>query len=169
MLLLWSGLCCIPLIAIMMSITTVIQYIHKYKTQADSVVSDTNGFINSWLGFMATRGEIHNSYNADHTTPNPPQRAAHLVMFKISIGRDPKTPTTSFNGQNPTLASMVHSQLILFKILKFSGPSLLSMMSSTLQLHFLSGGLLWQWWLSYPLRASVICIKWLYTWTKILE
>ena len=30
----------------MRSITTVIQYIYKYKTQKDYVVSDTNAFIN---------------------------------------------------------------------------------------------------------------------------
>ena len=39
---------------------------------------------------------------------------------------------------------MFQSQLTLFKILKFSGPSLPGMTSSTLQPHFLSGGLLWQ-------------------------
>ena len=60
------------------------------------------------------------------TMLTPPQRAAHLLMFKISVGRDPKIPTTSFNGQNPTLASMVQSQLTSFqnpKILRtiFSG------------------------------------------------
>ena len=26
-------------------------------------------------------------------------------------------------------------------------------------------GLLWQWWLSYPLRTSVNCTNWLHTWT----
>ena len=31
------------------------------QIQANSVVSDTNGFINSWLWFIATRGERHNS------------------------------------------------------------------------------------------------------------
>ena len=40
---------------ILVSITTVIQI------QADTFVSDTNGFINFWLRFMATRGEKHNS------------------------------------------------------------------------------------------------------------
>ena len=69
-----------------------------------------------------TRGERHNSYYADP----PHQCAAHLVMFKISVGRDPKNPTTSFNGQNstaeyPTLTSMVQSQLTSFHILQFSG------------------------------------------------
>ena len=35
------------------------------------------------------------------------QRAAHLVISKISVGRDPKNPTTCFNGQNPTLNGRV--------------------------------------------------------------
>ena len=32
----------------------------------------------------------------------PPTCMAHLVVFKISVSRDLKIPTTSFNGQNPT-------------------------------------------------------------------
>ena len=44
---------------------------------------------------------------------------------------------------------------LFFKILKFSGPSLPGMTTSTLQPLFLSEVLLWQLWLSYPLRASV--------------
>ena len=45
-------------------------------------------------GFMATRGETHNSYYANH-----PQRMAHLVMFKISVDRDLENPTTSSTAQ----------------------------------------------------------------------
>ena len=41
-------------IAMMISITRMI-------IQADSVVSDTNGFINFWLQSLAIRGETHNS------------------------------------------------------------------------------------------------------------
>ena len=47
---------------------------------------------------MATRRERHNTYYANLY----PQRAAYLVMSKISVVRDPKNTTTSFNGQNPT-------------------------------------------------------------------
>ena len=36
------------------------------------------------------------------TMLTPRQCAAHLVVFMISVGRDPKIPTTSFNGQNLT-------------------------------------------------------------------
>ena len=58
--------CCIPIIIIIW-ITTVIQYIykHKYKTQAYSVVLDTNGLLISWLRSMSTGGERHNSYCAN--------------------------------------------------------------------------------------------------------
>ena len=134
---------------------------HNTNTQmlADSVVSDTNRLLISWLRFFDTRKEAQFllcwSYYADYT-----QRAAHLVMFKISVGRDPKkttiTSTVKSNSQrpNPTLTSMVESQLLNRLYFKFSGPSLPGITSSTLQPHFLYGGLLWQWWLSYPLCTS---------------
>ena len=82
----------------------------------------------------------------------------------ISAGWDPKNLTTAvmvenstlcLNGRNSTLSPWSNLNWFFFKILKFSGPSLPSIMSSTLQPHFLSGGLLWQWWLSYPLCARV--------------
>ena len=38
----------------------------------------------------STWGERHNSYDANH-----PQCAVHLVIFKISVDRDQKNPTTS--------------------------------------------------------------------------
>ena len=133
------------------------------QKQADSVVSGTNAFINFWLRLFNTRRERHNSYYANH-----PQRSAHLVEFKISVGRDPKiliaaateeNSTTRLHGRNSSLdlhsqmstpqlyASMAKNSLLclhgpistLFKILKFSGPSLLGMTSSTLQPYFLSG------------------------------
>ena len=69
-----------------------------------------------------TRRERHNSYYANY-----PQHMAHRVMFKISVSRDLKNPTTSFNGPNPTLCpnsrnstlclhgSNFNSQLTLFQ------------------------------------------------------
>ena len=68
------------------------------------------------------------------TKPN--QRVAHLVVFKIFVGRDLQKLDRTTQRQK--------TQLCHFKILKFSGPSLLGMTSSILQLQFLSGGLLWQ-------------------------
>ena len=110
-----------------MSITTIIQYIYKHTLQYGwTLLFRYERFINFLLRFMATRGERHNSYNVDPS----PQRAVHLVMFKISVGRDPKIPTTSFNGQNPTaeyttLALMVQSQLTFFQ-----NPQILGTISS---------------------------------------
>ena len=104
-------------------------------------------FINFWLRSMATRGPETQFLKvfANHTTLTLAQRAAHVVMSKISVGRDPKNPTTSFNGQNPTLPPQWSNlNSFFFKILQFSGSSLPGMTSSTLQPHFLSGGLLWQ-------------------------
>ena len=69
-------------------------------TQADSVVLHTNGLLISDFG-SSTRGERHNSYYAD-----PHQRAAHLVMFKISVGKRSEKPNYIFqqsksNSQRP--------------------------------------------------------------------
>ena len=128
--------------AIMISITTVLMYIHiciNRQIQADSVVSGTNGLLIPGFGPW-----WHKERDTILTMVTALQRVVHLVMSKIFVGRDPKNPTTSFNGQNPTLASMVQSQLILFKILKFSGPSPPGMTSSPLQPISCLGGLLWQ-------------------------
>ena len=81
---------------------------------AVSVVSDTKGL---WIFDFgsSTRGERHNSYIANY-----PQCTAHLMMFKISVGRDPKIPTISSTAQiqlstewqrTQSSASMVQSQL----------------------------------------------------------
>ena len=91
----------------------------------------------------------------NHTMLTPLQRAAHLVMFKISINlcrsRSEKLncrkPNYSFNGRMLNYC--------LFKILKFSGPSLLGMTSSTVQPISCLGVYYDKWWLSYPLRAGV--------------
>ena len=132
----------------MISITTVIQT--HLQTQADSVVSGMNRFINfltSVHGDTRRETQFLKVY-ADHNVLTPPlQCTAHLVMFKIFVSRDLKNPTTSFNGPNPILNSRIpNSNLnyLFFKILKFSGQSLPSMTSSILQPHFLSGGLLQQ-------------------------
>ena len=137
----------------------------------DSVVQVRTHLLVSDFG-SSTRGERHNSYYANH-----PQVSARLAMSKISVGRDPKNPSLRFsdpnstrclNGRNSTVS--LHGPIstpnsLFFKIPKFSGLSLPGMKSSTLQPHFLSGGLLWQWWLLYLLRASVNCTNWLCKWT----
>ena len=137
--------------------------------------SGTNDLLISDFG-SSTREERHNSYCANH-----PQRAAHLVVFEISVSRDPKILTAAVTVENSILsvpmaetqssASMIQCQPSTdsLKILKFSGPPLPGMTSFTLQPHFLSWGLLWQWWLSYPLHASVKLHPMTTPWTKRLE
>ena len=69
-------------------------YIHISKhIQADSVASDTNGILISDFGPL-----WHEERDTILNMLTPSQRTAHLVMFKISVGRDPKNSTTSFNG-----------------------------------------------------------------------
>ena len=118
----------------------------QIQMQADSIVSGTNGLTS---GFGPWRHEERDTQFlkvfANYTMLTPPQRATYLGMFKISVGRDAKSPTTSFNGnKKPTPCLNDQNPIRLFKIHKFSGPSLLGMTSSTLQPHFLSGDLLWQ-------------------------
>ena len=105
---------------------------------------------------MATRGETQFlKVFPNHTMLTPPQRRG--------AGHDPKTWTACLDGRKPN--SRVNSRIPSFrlnsrrpnyifqrsksnwrdfKILNFSGPSLLGMSSSTLQSNFLSGGLLCQ-------------------------
>ena len=74
------------------------QYIYKCKYREIQTYANTGGLC--WSGLLAsdfgssTRGEIHNSYDTNYS-----QRAAYLAMFKISVCRDPKNPTTSSTAQ----------------------------------------------------------------------
>ena len=110
------------------------------KNRWDSVVSVTNGLLISDFG-SSTRREGHNSFYANH-----PQRLAHLVMFKMSVGRDPKNPTTSSMAQIQLHASMVeNSTLCLNGTISIQNPQILGTISSKHDVihtpaHFLSGG-----------------------------
>ena len=88
---------------------------NTYIIQTDSFVLDTNKFINFWLRSMATQG-------------------ISWCLRSLSVEICKTRPHLNDGKLNWRL----------FKILRFSGPSLLGMTSSTLQSHFLSGGLLWQ-------------------------
>ena len=114
------------------------------RTGIKQVFSDTNGFINFWLRFMVTLGERHNSNYADLNNARrilwclrslsvEIRKSQHLSTIKIQLS----------TAEYTNLASMVQSQLLFFKSLKFSGPYLPGMTSYILQSHFLSGGLLW--------------------------
>ena len=138
------------------SITTVIQTHLQMRKQADSAVLTRTVLLTSDFG-SSTRGERHSSYYADHTIW-PPTRVAHLAMFWISVGRDPKIPTTSFNSQSQLStqrqrtqlsASMVQCQLstVLFENLQI----LRTISSWHDVIHnsapFPVWGLLWRCWL----------------------
>ena len=103
-----------------------------------------------------TQGERHNSYNANHLQCV----AVEICKTQLHLQR----PKSNSMPQWQTLNSLspwsnLNSQLTLFQ-----NPQILRTISS-LQPYFLSGGLLWQWWLSYLLHTSVNCTNWLYTWT----
>ena len=98
---------------ILISITTVIQYIYKHKTQANSVVSDTNGLLISDFGSWQ-----HKVRDTILTMLTPSRCTAHLVIFKISVSRDSKNPTTCLNGRDSIL--FLHGPLSTFFFSKSS-------------------------------------------------
>ena len=154
--------CCI--LFLLMSIITVIQI----RKQADSVVKVRTviNFLTSVLRHEERETQFLKFF-VNHTMLTIPNVRRILWCLRSLSVEIWKTPTTSSTAEIQLYASMAETQLsatmvqsqllnwLFFKIFKFSGPSLPGMTSSTLQLHFLSGGLLWQWRLSYPLRASV--------------
>ena len=98
--------------AIMISITIVIQthlQMHiriqkrsytKANTGTNTIQTKTGELCCSEMNGLlipdfssSTQGKKHNSYYDDNTIL-PHQRMAHLMVFKISVGRDPKIPTT---------------------------------------------------------------------------
>ena len=93
------------LYTVMISMTIVIQYINKQGRFCRFRYERIYWFLTSVHGDTKKETQFLKVFaNHDMLTP---YYAAHLVMFKISFGRDPKKPTTYFNGQNPALASMV--------------------------------------------------------------
>ena len=96
---------------------------------------------------------------ANHTMLTPSQ----LVMSKISVGRDPKNPTTSFNGQNPTLNGRIPNSrlngIISTDVFSKSSNSQDHLFRARRHPHsspiFCLGVYYDKWLLSYPLRASV--------------
>ena len=109
------------------------------QIQADSVVSDTNGFINFWLQFMATRRERQNSLKSLLTIlwwlhPNARCILWSLRSLLVEI-RKTQLHLSTVKIQLPPQWS--HLNWLFFKILR-------TISSSTLQPHFLSEGLWWQ-------------------------
>ena len=89
----------------------------QIQIQADSVVSDMTGFINFWLWSFDTRKETQFlKVYANYTMLTPLPRAAHFVVFKISVNGDPKNSTTRLNVrklnslfQNPQILRTISS------------------------------------------------------------
>ena len=140
-------------------------YIYKYRQiqmQANSIVSDTNAFINDFGS--STRGERHNSYFANHTIWSHFNARRILWCLRSLVGSDLQNSTTSstlcLNGRE--LNSLPQWQKLNSQLSTDSFSK-----SSNSQDHlfwawryphsspFPVWVLLWQWWLSYPLCASV--------------
>ena len=137
------------LYTVMRSITKVIQYIHKYRWTLLFQIR----MVYYFHDFSPWR---HEERDTILTMLTPPQHAAHLVISKVSVGRDPKNPTTSFNSQNPTLASVVQSQLTFFSKSSNSQDHLFWAWSHPHSSPISCLGVYYdKWWLSYPLQASV--------------
>ena len=130
--LLYLSLCCI---ATMISITTVIQ-IH-IQIQAGIF---RFGYERVYLFLASVHGDTRREAQflkayANQTMLTPPQRAAHLVMFKISIHlcrSRSKNLTARLNGRKPKCHLFQNLQIL--KTI-FSGPAIIH-----IKLHFLSGG-----------------------------
>ena len=97
-----------------MSVTTVIQYIYKQNT-------NTGGLSR----FRYERFINFSRIETQFLLCWPHKRAVHPVMFKISVSRDLKIPTTSFNGQNPTLNGRIFNS-------RLNGPVLTDSFSKSL-------------------------------------
>ena len=94
----------------------------QIQMQADSFVQDTYGFIN-----FLSLDLLHEERDTILAMLTSSQRTAHLVVFKISVGRHPKILTATATGENSTFClngrelkclppwSNVNFQLILFQ------------------------------------------------------
>ena len=141
-----------------------IQYIYKYifKYTSRLCCFRYQRFIN-----FLTSVFWHEERDTILTILTIPKNAVHLVMFKITVGRDPKNPTTCLNGRE--LNSMPQWQKLDFHPSWSNLNSRLTLFQNLQILRTISSGhdvihtpvpfsvwvFLWQWFLSYPLRASV--------------
>ena len=157
--------------------------VHICRNRRTLCCSDTNRLLTSWIRFFDTRRKtqflkVFRNHTMLTTPPTfgtsrgPISISLHPVrthilnimvgpqLLNIMVGPQLLNimvdPTSQLHGRNSTKS--------FSKILQILSPSLPGMTSSTFQPHFLLG-LLWKWWLSYPLRTSVNCTNWLHTWT----
>ena len=147
----------------------------QYKCRRDSVVQIRTVLLTSDFG-SSTRER-----DTILTRLTPSQRTAHLVMFKISHGRDPKILTTAAMIENSTLCPNGREVSYLpawsnvnLHLTHFQNPQILRTISFGhdvihTPVPFPVRDFLWQWWLWYPLCASVKLHPMTVPWTKRLE
>ena len=161
----------------MISITTVLQIHLQMQKHRRTPLFRYKWFINFWLQFFDTRREIQFlKVFCNHTMLTIPNIQHISWCFRsqlIFAGRDPKNLTAAAMSENSTVClhgpmstfnSMVGFQLLNTMV----GPQLACFLKSSNSEPTSSGhdvihtpasfsvwGLLWQWWLSYPLHASV--------------
>ena len=77
----------------------------KYKTQADSVVSGTNAFINFWFpvhGDTRRETQFLKVFSTHTILSDHPHPRGAFCDVKISDGRDPMNPTICSTVENST-------------------------------------------------------------------
>ena len=155
----------------MQAVTGGLKYI------GDFVVQVRTHLLTSDFG-SSTRGErqflkvFHNhttlttSFNSWNLTLCPNGRNSTIILHGLTTSQHyGRTQLLNTMVGTQLLHTMVGTQLNLFQNLPNSQPI------STKQdvIHspdpFPVWGLLWQWWLSYPLCTIVKCTNWLHTWT----
>ena len=141
--------------------------------------SGTNGLLTS--GFSSsTRGERDTILIL--LSDSPPTHAVHLVMIKISVGRDPKILTAAATVENSILYApmaenstvFVHGPMSTSQLTLFQNLQILRTISFGHDIihspaPFSVWTLLWQLPLSYPLHACVKLHPMTMLWTKRLE
>ena len=176
--------------AIMISITTILQIHSQMQMQytcrnRGTLLFRYELFINflTSVHWHVERDTIHKIFSwSYHANPTPDVRPfmwwlrSQFISIPAEIRKtqifDSMAESPTLNGRNLTVClqgPMSTFNWLFLKILKFSGPSLPGMTSSTLQPLFLSSDLIWQWWLWYPLRPSVSLHPMTMPWTKRLE
>ena len=133
---------------------------HTIQIQADSVASGTNSLL---ISASVLLHEERDTILSMLTIPNARcilwcLRSLSVKIRKAQLHLQRSKFDSSFDGRNSTVCLHGQSQFLnwlFFKILKFSGPSHLGMMSFTYQLHFLSGVYYENSDYLYPLHVSI--------------
>ena len=144
-------------------------YIYKntqYKYTGDSVI-EVRKFINFWTFFDTRRKRQF-------------LKVFRIILYKQNSQLPGRTPTSQHHDRTPTSTvglngrernCLLQGPMLTFQLTLFQNLQILTTIASGQDvIHtpapFPIGGLLWQLWLSYPLRASVNCTQCLCAWTK---